>query len=100
MESVPLVGLDVEHRIHLKQILRLTVPFNLEKRTSDVERLVGLLSQKNCSSPVTEDVPPRRDRSIHGVTPPVSGLVHSWSVHLCSTCVTGLVHLRSIHTMC
>jgi hypothetical protein len=22
-----------------------------------------------CSSPVTEDVPPRRDRSIHGVPP-------------------------------
>jgi hypothetical protein len=46
MESVALVGLDVEHRIHLKQILRLAVPFNLEKRTSDVERLVGLVSQK------------------------------------------------------
>jgi len=53
-----------------------------------------------CSSPVTEDVPPRRDRSIHGVPPSVTGLVHSRSVPLHPTSVTGLVHSRSIHTKC
>jgi hypothetical protein len=54
----------------------------------------------HCSSPVTEDVPPRRDRSIHGVPPSVAGLVHSRSVPLHPTSVTGLVHSRSIHTKC
>jgi hypothetical protein len=53
-----------------------------------------------CSSPVTEDVPPRRDRSIHGVPPSVAGLVHSRSVPLHPTSVTGLVHSQSIHTKC
>jgi hypothetical protein len=33
-----------------------------------------------CSSPFTEAVPPRRDRSIRGVPPSVNGLVHSLSV--------------------
>jgi len=40
-----------------------------------------------CSSPVTEDVPPRRDRSIHGVPPSVTGLVLSRSVPLHPTSV-------------
>jgi len=40
-----------------------------------------------CSSPVTEDVPPRRDRSIHGVPPSVTGLVLSQSVPLHPTSV-------------
>ena len=34
----------------------------------------------SCSSPFTEAVPPRRDRSIRGVPPSVNGLVHSLSV--------------------
>jgi len=50
-----------------------------------------------CSSPVTEDVPPRRDRSSHGVPPSVTGLVHSRSVPLHPTSVTGLVHSPSVH---
>jgi len=53
-----------------------------------------------CSSPVTEDVPPRRDRSSHGLPPSVTGLVQSWSIPLHPTSVTGLVHLRCKHTMC
>ena len=53
-----------------------------------------------CSSPVTEDVPPRRDRSSHGVPPSVTGLVHPRSVPLHPTSVTWLVHSRSIHTKC
>jgi hypothetical protein len=52
-----------------------------------------------CSSPVTEDVPPRRDRSIHGVPPSVAGLVHSRSVPLHPTSVTGLVHSRSVYSV-
>jgi hypothetical protein len=46
-----------------------------------------------CSSPVMEDVPPRRDRSIRGVPPSVTGLVHSRSVPLHPTSVKGLVYL-------
>jgi len=34
-----------------------------------------------CSSLFTDAVPPRRDRSIHGVPLSVNGLVHSLSVH-------------------
>jgi len=45
-----------------------------------------------CSSPVTEDVPPRRDWSIHGVPPSVTGLVLSRSVPLYPTSVNGPVH--------
>ena len=52
-----------------------------------------------CSSPVTEDVPPRRDRSIHGVPPSVTGLVHSRSVPLHPTSVNGPVHSRSVHSV-
>jgi hypothetical protein len=50
-----------------------------------------------CSSPVAEDVPPRRDRSIHGVPPSVPGLVHSRSIPLHPTSVNGLVHSLSVH---
>ena len=50
-------------------------------------------------SPVTEDVPPRRDRSIHGVPPSVTGLVHSRSVPLHPTSVNGLVHSPSVHSV-
>jgi len=34
-----------------------------------------------CSSPFTEAVPPRRDRSIRGVPPSVNGPVHSRNVY-------------------
>jgi hypothetical protein len=62
--------------------------------------LKGFFESKGiiCSSPVTEEVPPRRDRSSHGALPSVTGLVHSRSVPLHPTSVTGLVHSRSIHT--
>jgi len=52
-----------------------------------------------CSSPVTEDVPTRRDRSIHGVPPSVTGLVHSRSIPLHPTSVNGLVHSPSVHSV-
>jgi hypothetical protein len=52
-----------------------------------------------CSSPVTEDVPPRRDWSTHGVPPSVTGLVHSRSVPLHPTSVNGLVHSLSVHSV-
>ena len=52
-----------------------------------------------CSSPVTEDVPPRRDRFIHGVPPSVTGLVLSQSVPLHPTSVNGPVHPRSVHSV-
>ena len=52
-----------------------------------------------CSSPFAEDVPPRRDRSIHGVPPSVTGLVHSRSVPLHPTSVNGLVHSPSVHSV-
>jgi hypothetical protein len=68
--------------------------------TVPLVRYMGKPQNVCCSSPVTEDVPPRRDRSIHGVPPSVSGLVHSRSVPLHPTSVTGLVHSRSIHTKC
>jgi hypothetical protein len=61
---------------------------------SDVSRILC-----RCSSPVTEDVPPRRDRSIHGVPPSVSGLVHSRSIPLYPTSVNGLVHSPSVHSV-
>jgi hypothetical protein len=50
-------------------------------------RFVQLSLGIYCSSPVTEDVPPRRDRSIHGVPPSVAGLVLSRSVPLHPTSV-------------
>jgi serine/threonine protein kinase len=46
MESVPLVGLNGKHRIHLKEFFSLTVPLNPEKRTSNLRKLVRLLSQE------------------------------------------------------
>jgi len=45
MESVPLAGLNDEHRIRLKEFFSLTVQLKPGKRTSDLEKLVGLLSQ-------------------------------------------------------
>jgi hypothetical protein len=52
-----------------------------------------------CSSPVMEDVPPRRDQSIHGVPPSVTGLGHSRSVPLHPTSVNGLVHSPSVDSV-
>ena len=44
VESMP--GLNVECRIHLKEIFRLTLPLNPGKRTCDLARVIGLLTQK------------------------------------------------------
>jgi hypothetical protein len=42
------------------------------------------------SCPVTEDVPPRRDQSIHRVPPSVTGLVHLRNIPLHLTSVNFL----------
>ena len=52
-----------------------------------------------CSSPVTEGVSPRRDWSIHGVPPSVTGLLHSRSVPLHPISVNGLVYSFSVHSV-
>jgi serine/threonine protein kinase len=52
MESVPLVDLNSEFRIHLKEIFSLTVQLNPEKRISDVGKLVGLFEQERLVSPM------------------------------------------------
>ena len=52
-----------------------------------------------CSSAVMEDVPPRSDRSIHGMPPSVKGQVFSRSVHLHPTSVNGPVHFRSVRSV-
>ena len=44
VESMP--GLDVEYRIRLKEIFSLALPLNPGKRTSDLVRVIGLLSQE------------------------------------------------------
>ena len=44
VESMP--GLDVEYRIRLKDIFSLALPHNPGKRTYDLARVIGLLSQK------------------------------------------------------
>ena len=44
VESTP--GLNVEYRIRLKEIFSLTLPLNPGKRTCDLARVMGLLSQK------------------------------------------------------
>jgi hypothetical protein len=44
VESMP--GLNVEYRIRLKEIFSLTLPLNPGKRTCDLARVIGLLSQK------------------------------------------------------
>ena len=44
VESMP--GLNVECRIRLKEIFSLTLPSNPGKRTSDLARVIGLLSEK------------------------------------------------------
>ena len=44
VESMP--GLDVEYRIRLKDIFSLALPHNPGKRTCDLARVIGLLSQK------------------------------------------------------
>jgi hypothetical protein len=43
-----------------------------------------------CSSPVMEDVPQWRDRSIHGVPPSVTELVHLQNIPLHPTSVNTL----------
>ena len=55
----------------------------------------------SCSSPVTEDVPPRRDWSIQRVPPSVTGLVHSRSIFLHPTSVNTLhtyAHTCMLHS--
>jgi serine/threonine protein kinase len=44
MESVPLADLSAENRVRLKEFFSLTVSRSTEKRTSDIVKLVGLLS--------------------------------------------------------
>ena len=44
VESMP--GLNVEYRIRLKEIFSLALPHNPGKRTCDLARVIGLLSQK------------------------------------------------------
>jgi len=46
MESVQLASFNNEHRTRLKEFFSLTVPLNPEKRTSNLSRLVGLLSHE------------------------------------------------------
>ena len=49
VESV--AGLNVEYRIRLKEVFSLTLPLNPGKRTCDLARVIGLLSQKKWVSP-------------------------------------------------
>ena len=44
VESMP--GLDVEYRIRLKDVFSLALPHNPGKRTCDLARIIGHLSQK------------------------------------------------------
>jgi len=81
-----------------QEVSELVTPLVRQLVNNQVSYFLG--SFIDCSSPVTEDVPPRRDRSIHGVPPSVTGLVHSRSVPRHPTSVTGLVHSWSIHTKC
>ena len=82
---------DADYRQFVRYLnTRPFIKYSLELLTRHVNNI--------CSSPVTEDVPPRRDQSIHGVPPSVTGLVYSRSVPLHPTSVTGLVHSWSIHT--
>ena len=46
LESMPGLGSDVEHTVRLKEIFSLTLPHNPGKRTCDLARVIGLLSQK------------------------------------------------------
>jgi serine/threonine protein kinase len=46
IDSIPLVGLNAEIRISLKEFFHLTLSLNPEKRTSDVEKLVCLLCKE------------------------------------------------------
>jgi len=68
------------------------MPMDISRNTQPQEEIL-------CSSPVTEDVPPRRDRSIHGVPPSVIGLVHSRSISLHPTSVNGLVYSPSVYSV-
>ena len=43
VESTP--GLSVEYKIHLKEAFSLTLPHDPGKRTCDLARVIGLLSQ-------------------------------------------------------
>jgi hypothetical protein len=45
MASTSLVGLNTERKVRLKEFFTLTISRNPEKRTLDMEKLVGLLSQ-------------------------------------------------------
>ena len=47
VESIP--GLNVEYAIRLKETPGPTLPHNPGKRTCDLARVIGLLSQKNVS---------------------------------------------------
>ena len=49
VESMP--GLNDEYRIRLREIFSLTLPLNPGKRTCDLARVIGLLSQKEWVSP-------------------------------------------------
>ena len=44
IDSIP--GLDAEYRVRLKEIFNLTLPLDPGKRTCDLARVIGLLSQK------------------------------------------------------
>ena len=44
--SLPGLNVDSEYAIRLKDIFSLTLPHNPEKRTCNLERVIGLLSQK------------------------------------------------------
>jgi len=46
MASTSLVGLNTERKVRLKEFFTLTISRNPEKRTLDMEKLVGLLSQR------------------------------------------------------
>ena len=49
VESMP--GLDIKYRIRLKDVFSLTLPLDPGKRTCDLARVIGLLSQKEWVSP-------------------------------------------------
>jgi len=46
MDSVSLADLNADYRIRLKEFFSLTVPLNPEKRTSDLGKVIVLLSPK------------------------------------------------------
>jgi serine/threonine protein kinase len=46
IDTIPLVGMNAEHRNRLKEFFGLTVPLNPAKRASDLQKLVILLRQE------------------------------------------------------